>query len=211
MKKARLRKKAKGLLYASNIWCVSEGMIGPLFALFGERIGGSILDVSIAWALYLTMSGILIMVTGKISDKLVKKEVLLIAGYLILTLFTFGYIFVNSREALFLVQIGLGIGTSLATPTWDALYAKHTRKSKDGYAWGMANGQADLITGLATVVGGLVVNFISFNFLFLLMGIIEFIATTVLIKTFGKDILTKPTEEKTLEIIPVLKAQKQAS
>lgn len=201
-KSQKLKKKAKGLLYASNIWCISEGMLGPLFALFGERIGGSILDVSIAWAIYLVLTGVLIMLIGKISDKSIKKEWLLIAGYAINCLFTFGYIFVNSRETLFLIQIGLGVGASLSTPTWDALYAKHTRKSKSGYAWGMANGQAHLLTGIATLIGGAVVNFISFNFLFVLMGAIQLVGTLALIATFGSDLLNiKPKIDKTIKIL----------
>ena len=35
-----LNKNLKILLYGGNIWYFAEGMLGPLFAVFTERIGG---------------------------------------------------------------------------------------------------------------------------------------------------------------------------
>lgn len=187
-KKTTLKSKAKSLLYVSNIWCVAEGMFGPLFALFAERIGGSILDISIAWAIYLIVTGILIIYVGRISDKYVKKETLMAMGYILDSLLTFAYVFVQSPMQLFLIQIGLGVATSLSTPTWDALYAKHTRKSKSGYAYGLVNGQGHLLTGIAMIIGGMVVNYFSFSFLFILMAVIQTAGTILIISAFRHEI-----------------------
>lgn len=172
-----LNKHIKILLYGGNIWYFGEGMFGPLFAVFTERLGGDILDISWAWATYLIVAGLLYIVVGKITDRYDNKEKVMILGYVLNTLFTFGYLFVSTPWHLFVIQAGLGIAAAMATPTWDALYAKHEDRKHDGFQWGLAGGEAQIITGVAIVVGGYVVIYGSFTALFVTMGIIQTIAT----------------------------------
>ena len=172
-----LNKKTKSLLYGSNMWSLGEGMMGPILAIFNERIGGSILDVSWIWATYLVATGVFTIFVGKISDEKISHEKLMIAGYGLNTVFTFSYLLVSSSVDLFFVQAGLGFATALATPTWDALYTKYQDQEKSGYIWGLSVGRDQLITGLAIIIGGLIINYCSFKVLFITMGIIQAIAT----------------------------------
>ncbi|MEA2006933.1 MAG: hypothetical protein U9O20_02115 [Patescibacteria group bacterium] len=41
-----LKKKEKILLFGNNLWSLGEGMPGPLFAVFSQRLGGNILDIA---------------------------------------------------------------------------------------------------------------------------------------------------------------------
>ncbi len=41
-----LSKKIKVLLYGSNLWYLGEGMLGPLFTLFAQKVGGDILSIT---------------------------------------------------------------------------------------------------------------------------------------------------------------------
>ena len=186
-----LSKHGRILLIADNLWYFGEGMLGPLFAIFAQKIGGDILDVSWAWAIYLIVTGILIMTFGKLSDKILDKEKLVIAGYALNTLCTFGYLFVSKPWHLFILQVGLGIAVAMATPTWDALYSKYEKPKNAGYAWGLSDGQAQLVSGLAIIIGGLVINYFSFNALFIIMGIIQIIATIYTFKLLKKSRLEK--------------------
>lgn len=175
-----LNRKTKSLLIADATWFFGEGMLGPLFAIFAGKIGGDILDISWAWATYLIVTGILIMVVGKISDRLNKNKIVFI-GYALNTLFTFSYLLVYNQYTLLLVQAGLGISAALATPTWNALYAKYENKKQDGFIWGLADGTAQLFTGLAIIIGGFIVSIFSFNLLFIVMGVIQVFATLFLL------------------------------
>ncbi|MBI2673498.1 hypothetical protein HYX19_04505 [Candidatus Woesearchaeota archaeon] len=130
-----MKKKEKILLYGSNIWALGEGMLGPLFAVFTQRIGGNILDIAWAWALYLMVAGVLVILVGKISDGILSKEKLMVTGYALNAIFTFSYLFVSSPLHLFFVQGGLGIAFALSNPTWNALYAKYEDKKQDGFIW----------------------------------------------------------------------------
>lgn len=174
-----LSEKTKILLYGSNIWYFGEGMFGPLFAVFSQRLGGSLLDLTGAWASYLIVAGVLNILIGKLSDLHIKKEKLMVAGYGLNAFFTFSYLFVNSPGDLFFTQAGLGVAAALAAPTWLALYDKHSGKTtrNDGFVWGLMNGETQIIVGVAIVIGGLIVSYGSFTALFVTMGTIQIIAT----------------------------------
>jgi len=171
-----MNKKEKTLLYGSNIWNFADGMLGPLFAVFAERIGGNILDISWAWATYLIVTGVFVIIIGKYSDRH-SKEKIMIAGYALTAVFTFSYLLVQSPAHLFLVQAGLGIALALCNPTWYALYDRNSSNRSGGYIWGLADGEAKIMTGLAIILGGLIVNFFSFEMLFIVMGSVQILAT----------------------------------
>lgn len=171
-----LAERTKILLYSNNLWVFGEGMLGPLFAVFTERIGGSILDISWAWSIYLIVTGVLVIVIGKISDVKVSKEKLMIAGSFLNAILTFCYILVSTPAQLFLVEAGLGVASALSSATWSALYAEHGDTGSSGYIWGLANGQSQLTMGIAIIVGGFIVNHFSFTILFITMGVIQTLA-----------------------------------
>ena len=179
IKRPLLNKQVKILLLGSNIWYLGEGMLGPLFAVFAQKIGGNILDIAWAWSSYLVVTGVLNIIVGKYSDGPARKAKLMVLGYAMNAICTFGYLLVQTQTGLLLVQVSLGVATALATPTWSALYAKYEDKRHDGLLWGLANGQASIIVGIATFIGGLIVNYFSFQVLFIIMGTIQVVATIV--------------------------------
>ena len=173
----------KILFWSSNIWMFGDGLLGPLFTVFTEKIGGSILDVTTAWAIFTIVTGILTDFMGKWGDK-IGHEKLLIAGYALNAVFTFAYILIDSTTMLFIVQAGLGVSLALANPTWAALYDKYSCPSTDGSSWGAAYGHANIATGLAALAGGAVITYFSFQALFIIMGVIQVIATAVSLRIF---------------------------
>ena len=175
----KLSKTAKVLLLGANIWYFGEGMMGPLFAVFAEKVGGDILDITWAWATYLIITGVMYIVVGKLLNGKNYKVKAMVLGYALNALFTFGYLFVSSPIQLFIVQAGLGIAEAIGTPAWDSLYAKNLPDDMDSYAWGLSTGQSQIVTGVAFGIGGLITHFISFEVLFITMGIIQLTAALV--------------------------------
>ncbi|KTD75148.1 MFS transporter [Legionella waltersii] len=169
-------KKERTLLFANNLWYLSEGMLGPLFGIFCAKFQSSPLDISWVWALYLISVGVVVIGLGYLSD-FIYKEKLLVLGYALQTIFTFCYILVSNKHQLALLQVGLGISGGLSTTTWYALYARYEDKTHEGLTWGLANGLSSIYTGIALLCGGLVIANFSFEVLFTIMGCIQFIAT----------------------------------
>lgn len=104
------------LLWGANIWYFGEGMLGPLFAVFAEKVGGDILDITWAWASYLVITGLMYIVVGKLINRKTYKVQVMVAGYALNAIFTFCYLFVSNSFQLFLVQAGLGIAEAIGTP-----------------------------------------------------------------------------------------------
>ena len=169
----------KILLIASGLWFFGEGLFGPLFAVFTEKIGGDLLDITWAWSIYSVALGLLYFFIGKTLRRSKYKEEIMVVGYFLNTIFTFSYVLVYNRYELFVVQIGLAIAESLSTPTWDSIFATDLEEPGDTFLWSIAGGQSHFISGIAIAIGGLITYYISFNALFIIMGSIQAIATII--------------------------------
>lgn len=170
------------LFMSATVWAFSDGMLGPLFAVFAERIGGDILSITWAWALFLAVTGIGMMFTGRLGDTY-GHYYLSVWGYIFSAIFTFGYMFVGDKWSLFFVQIGLGIGLALANPTWDALYDKYSGTGEnDGLVWGTAAAGRYIAQAIAMIIGGFVVTHSSFTLLFFIMGCVMVLAASYQIR-----------------------------
>jgi MFS family permease len=165
-------KKERILLSANNLWYLSEGMLGPLFTVFCNQFGTSPLDISWIWSLYLISVGIIIVIMGYLSD-FIHKEKLLVLGYGLQALFTLCYILVKTKYQLACLQICLGISGGLATTTWYALYARYEDKSHEGLTWGLAEGLSSIYTGIALLLGGFIIAYGSFTWLFISMACVQ--------------------------------------
>ena len=174
-----LNKTTKILLIASSLWYFGEGLLGPLFAIYAEKIGGDLLDITWAWAAYLMATGLFYVLVGKFINNSIYKKLVMIFGYALNALLTFGYIFVHNTQQLFILQIGLGIAEALSAPIWDSLFASNLENNNNTFHWSIANGHTHFVSGVAIAIGGLIANFISFEALFITMGIIQTIATII--------------------------------
>jgi MFS family permease len=175
----KLSKASKILLIASSLWYFGEGLFGPLFAIYAEKIGGDVLDITWAWALYLVVTGICYGVVGKIFVNSKYKSHAMVFGYGLNAALTFCYIFVQNTNQLFLLQIGLGVAEALSTPIWDSLFAANLEDKENSFHWSLASGHTHFVSGIAIAIGGLIANYFSFHTLFIVMGCIQIIATII--------------------------------
>lgn len=172
----KLSEPERILFWSANLWNFSDGLLGPLFAVFASRIGGDIMDISWAWAIYLAVTGFGMAAVGVIGDK-VGHHALSVVGYAFTAVFTFGYLFVESPFDLFIVQAGLGLGLAFSNPTWEALYDRYSGSGKnDGYIWGVASAGRSISQAAAILVGAYIVTTFSFDVLFVAMGILATVA-----------------------------------
>ena len=167
------------LIWSSNLWNFADGLLGPLFAVFAQQIGGNVLDIAWAWGAYLVVTGVCIIVVGHLSDKISKLKMLL-AGYFLTAVFTFAYLFVHNALQLLLVQAALGVALALTNPTFFSLMGKLNAGEREGAMWGWADGRDKIATGLAVFAGGLIVQQASFHVLFIIMGTLQLVATVYL-------------------------------
>lgn len=164
-----MHKQLKLFIIANSFFILALGMFGPIYAIFVQEIGGDVLAAGFAWAIFMITSGIGIFFMGKIVDKAQREKPILMAGYGITSIGFLGYYFVSNIYHLFAVQILLGLGYVMISPSANSFYTKYLEKGKFASQWSMWESSYFIITGIAAVIGGFLVKIFSFKTLFLVM------------------------------------------
>lgn len=169
-KKFLFNRALRILLITNGMILLAVAMLGPIYALYVEKVGGSLLDASFAGGIFALFAGTTVLLTGKYADKLPQKKVLVVAGYAIMGYGFLLYTIVDSILFLLLVQAIIGFGEALYNPSFDALYSEHLDDGKSATEWGTWEAMNYYVTAIGAFLGGiLVVNF-GFTPLFIIMA-----------------------------------------
>jgi len=182
-KRPFFNKALKVLLISNALIYVAGAMMGPIYALFVEEVGGNLLDASITGGVYALAAGIVVLLSGSVSDKIKESELIVVAGYAIMALGFMMYIFVSSIAFLLIVQVVIGIGEAIMWPAFDALYSKHLDLKKRGRQWAVWEAMSYWVTAAGAIIGGVIVTFVSFDALFVIMAALCFIAAVYVLLT----------------------------
>ena len=156
------------LLLAEGFYLFAGGLLGPIWAVYVEEIGGDILDASGAFGAFMLTAALVTYILGRIEDRNRYKAKFVILGYLMGAVGFTGYLFVTNPLTLFGVQAILGITVAVKDPAYDGLYSKFAKKHLT-LAWGEWEAMDYLTAGLSAIIGGLIANYFGFRFLFYLM------------------------------------------
>jgi len=170
----RFNKAIKILLVTNGLILIAGAMLGPIYALFVEKIGGDLLDASFAFGVFALAAGITTLISARYSDKLKENELILVWGYGIMGVGFLGYTLVNSIWALLIVQVIIGLGEAIYVPAFDAVYSKHLDGKRCGREWGAWEATNYFTIALGAVTGGLLVTNLGFNTIFIIMGFLCF-------------------------------------
>lgn len=165
------------VLFISNaVYVFGALLLGPLYAIYVQKIGGGVLLVSISTAVFYVASTLFMMFVSRWGDRVREIEIMLAVSYLIRGFGFLGYIFVNSALSLILLQVVFGLAESLGTPTFGALFSKHVDKHEEVMEYSDWSIVSNLVMALGTIVGGFIVSSLGFNFLFVIIGTLCFIS-----------------------------------
>lgn len=158
------------LLITNGLILIASAMLGPIYALFVEKVGGDLLDASFAFGIYALAAGITTLISGRYADKIKENELIVVLGYAIMGVAFVGYIFVSSIWSLLIVQVLIGLGEAIYSPAFDAVYSKHLDGNKSGREWGAWESINYFTMAFGAISGGFLVTYFNFNVLFLVMG-----------------------------------------
>ncbi len=173
-----MHKVLKILIVSSIFYNFAAGMFGPIYAIFVQDIGGSILTASTAWAIYTFFIGILLLGFGSLSDRFSKRK-LFIVGRIVNTIGVAGYIFVGNPIQMYVVQGVLGIAIALMNPTFEAIFSRSLDKGKESREWSLWEGSIYVGIAIASLLGGTIASVYGFKTLFIIMTIISAVSTVV--------------------------------
>lgn len=180
MKKQIFNKALKILLVTNGLILIAGAMIGPIYALFVEQIGGDLLDASVAGGLFALTAGIVSLLFGRLSDEIRHSDFVLIFGYCLIGLGFLLYLFVDSVLFLFAVQILIGIGEAIYAPAFDKLYSINLINGKGGAEWGVYESLDYFTTASGALIGGFIATKFGFNAIFIMMAALCYISASYL-------------------------------
>ena len=181
-----MKRGIKILLIADAFMTLALGMLGPIYAIFVERIGGDLLDASWAYFTFMLTSGIVMYLISRWENHIKHKEKLIFSGYLLAAIGCLSYYFVYNQTTLLLTQVILGFAMAILSPAFDAVYAHYINKKREASDWGAWESMGYLVTALAALSGGYIANFYGFKILFLIMFFISLLGAFYSLRLFGR-------------------------
>ncbi|MBN2087807.1 MFS transporter [Candidatus Peregrinibacteria bacterium] len=180
MRNFLFNKALRILLITNALILISAAMLGPIYAIFVEKVGGDLLDASIAGGLFALTGGLATLLSGKMSDKVRHSEFIIILGYAFMGTGFFLYQYVNTVEFLFVIQMIIGLGQATYSPAFDKLYSMHLDNGKGGTEWGAWESMYYFTTAAGAFVGGLIVTKFGFNAIFVIMAMLCYLSASYL-------------------------------
>jgi len=166
-----MKNKALETLFIFNgIFVFAASLLGPLYAVFVETIDTDIVSVSLSWSVFLISTTLFMLIVRKYGDLIKEKEYLLMAGYLIRAIVWFVFPSISTIMMLVFLQALLGLGESLGTPAYDAIFAEHLDKNKHIKEYANWKLISNMVGAVAVIMGGFLVKELGFSALFYLMG-----------------------------------------
>ena len=151
------------------------GLFAPFYAVFIQGIGGNIALAGFSWAIFSIVAGVLILLFTHWELRVKEQELLLALGYLMRGVVFLSYAFMGSIPQLIFTQFLWGVAVALGTPSFDAVYAKHTNQEDSIVQWGGWEGVAAIATGVAALLGGLLIQSFGYSTVFLGMAVFSII------------------------------------
>ncbi len=167
-----MNKPLKILFFTNALVLLAGGMLGPIYALFVDEIGGDLLDASMAGAAFSLAAGLTVILFGKLSDRVKENELIIVCGYLLVGTGFLAYIFVHDVWMIVLIQALIGLGEAMYVAPFDSLYSKYLDKNQEGKQWSYWESMLHFTSAIGAVVGGFVVVHYGFPLLFIIMTIL---------------------------------------
>ena len=167
-----MNKVLKALLSLDAAFILASGMLGPIYAIFVEQIGGDILDASGAMAGFSFSFAIIVFLISRWEDRVKHKKTLIFAGYTVTAVAFLGYYLIENPFDLLVVQMLLGVGGAITTPAYDGVYSRFLDKGKFISEWGVWETMNSAVLGIAALAGGFIAFEFGFRSLFIVMFVI---------------------------------------
>lgn len=185
--------KVLRILILSDLFIIgSFGLVQPIFAVYMIQnvVGISLTAIGIATTIQLVTKAIMQIIVAKWTDEEPgnrRELATLLIGSVLMSLVSFGYIWVHNLSMLYVLQFLYGLGGALAFPGWVVIYSRYIRAEKAGYEWSVYSTIVSLGTATAAAIGGYMAEAYSFTHLFVVIGTLSLIGSSFISYIFKQE------------------------
>lgn len=181
-----MKKVRRILLLANFVSFFGFSLFSPLYAIYAQKVTGDIFTIASSYGIYAIVMGLSLLFFGRVTNGAKNKRKIVVIGYFLLSGGAFSFLFVHSVTQLIIVQIINATGSGMVTPAWQALYAKNEDKGKEIKEWSFYDGGNMILVGIASFIGGYLVNRYGFQLLFVVVGTIQLMGALLSLRLLKK-------------------------
>jgi len=166
---------------------VSEGLFGPLLAVFIIKniVGASLTTVGFSIAIYSIVKSIAqLPLARRIDNKAGEKDdfYIMLMGATIGIVSTFGYLFIKTPLNFYLLSALNGLGGACLMAAYYGIFSHHIDKNSQGFEWSLYSvGGLTVSAAVGAAIGGIYTDMFGFNTTFITAGILNVVATLILL------------------------------
>mgnify|MGYP001773808934 CR=1 FL=1 len=179
------RRNWLALALAQSLIAMSTGFVGPMYAIYFEKVTGNLIDVGLIIGLFWVVVGILELFAGNIVDKIGKGKSFFIGG-LLSSIAIISYPLARNSFELMLAEIVNAIGYSFHLPSFYALLAETTSKEKRGKEVSLIDAFWNVLYGISAIVSGMIIAMVGFSTIFGIAGIFNLLSSLLVGRRFNQ-------------------------
>ena len=157
------------LFLALFVAMLGAGVIAPTMPLYAKTLGASGMGLGLIYSAFSVSRAIFMPVTGKLSDRKGRKQ-FIVLGLTIYSLASIGYIWAGSTSELVWIRLLHGVGSAMIVPIATAAIGDAAPEGREGTMLGSFNVALFLGFGTGPLLGGVVMDILGIEEVFLLMG-----------------------------------------
>lgn len=168
-----MRKQIKILLLCSYLNVFAYALFSPLYAIFVQKLDSNLFVISSSWGVYALFQGVVMIIFGKVEDRLTDKRPMIVAGYFLLAIGAVSFAFITTITQLYLVQAINAVANGILLPAWKSVYSKAQDKGKEAQEWSLFDGGNLILVSIAAFTGGYLVTKVGFTNLFFIIFFVQ--------------------------------------
>jgi len=173
-----LKKIIKIMILSDFVLSLGWGLVSPVFAIFivekiVDNLSVAAKTAGFASLCYLVTKAIFQLPLAKFLDKRQNQKDIfffLVTGTILASIVPIGYLFSSRAWHIFFWQTLFGFSMAMAHPSWLVIFTKHLDKGKETMEWALETTFLAIGSGIAGLIGGLIVASFGFKVLFILVS-----------------------------------------
>lgn len=181
----RFNAVVKRFIMADLVWLAGWGLLAPIFAVFIlEQIpGATVITVGTAAAIYWIVKSIVQIPVAIAIDRTASERddyLMLVVSLMLAGLTSFSYILVSTVWQLYLVEVLHAISFALYIPAWNGIFTRHLDPEHRALEFALDSGAVGIATGVAGLLGSIVIQAFGFQIIFIITAILSFVAAIII-------------------------------
>jgi MFS family permease len=177
------QKPLKELIWVNTTMTFIGAIFTPFYITYIQTLNGSFYFAGYSLAIFSIVTGILIFFIGRAGSSYQNKKVLIALGY---ALRGIAFLLIGTSTDAMQVILGLiclSSGTALSLPAFDSLYTRHVNQHDSSIQWSGLQSLAQIVIGIAALLGVILVQKIGFEGLFITLGFMALIVSVYVVQS----------------------------